>query len=95
MLVPVSVLLFVAIMKTRVTVPLARALRQFSTVIYCFHGSLAVVLGGVIRKLGINTEALFGAVLQYVLVVAGCIAAALLIRKLQKIRGLAVLRYFM
>ena len=88
-------LLFLALLCRKGRIPWAAKLRPVSMVIYCLHGSLALVLEWGFRKLGIAATAFPGSMLLYGCTVGICVITALLLLWLKDKPGLAWLRYFL
>lgn len=93
MLVPTCVLLFATALNVKTRVPLAKNLRQLSTVLYCCHGALAIVFGWLLRGIGVDTGAFPGATAFYLIVVFVCVLVSLLISTLRRFRFFSWLQY--
>jgi surface polysaccharide O-acyltransferase-like enzyme len=94
LLLPVCTVLFIVALNVKIHFSQAVVLRRCSTVIFCLHGALLVVFGFLIRRLGIDTWLLPGAIIQYVLVVLGCLVASALLIRLRRVKCFSFLNLF-
>lgn len=95
MLVPTCVCLFMTVLGSKAKISDTKWMRKLSTVTYCLHSALAFVLGWFLRYVGLDTQQLFGAMVLYLVVLAGCVAATWVIDTLRRFRHLSFLRFLM
>ena len=96
MLIPVCVVVFLLALNVKADYPSAAKLRRFSTVTYCMHVGLTLVVGAVLRSvLGLEPATFVGGLIMYLLVLSGCTVATVLISWLEKKPVFSFLRYLM
>lgn len=93
MLVPVAVSLFGFLLTTHLTLPHASWLRPFSTVTYCMHASLAMVIRFLLERHGLIIDRFLESLALWAVVVILSWLVTLLIIRLEKVQGLHWLRF--
>lgn len=91
MLFPICILLFALIKDSMREVPFSQQMRSFSTVTFCLHASLGIVLDYLIGKY-LDVNIFPGATVVFVLTVFGCIIVTLVLLKYS--RHMKLLRMF-
>lgn len=92
MLLPVCMLFFGWLLTTHVNVPYAREMRAFSTIAYCFHGSLVLVIKYVLQVAGSPITRIYESLLLWAFVVVVSWILTLVILRLQHVRHLGWIR---
>ncbi len=93
-LMPLCPVLFYLILSWKAECSHSITIRHMSTVIYCSHVAAGTVIGFVLRKLGVATDAASVSLCVYIATAASCAVLSLLIDKLSEKKHLGWLGYF-
>ncbi len=85
--------IFSLVLGWRVECKYSLKMRSLSTVMYCSHVGIGTVIGYVLRKIGLSTDAAGIALCVYMMTVAGCVVVWMLIERCKSYRYLRFLKY--
>lgn len=92
MLVPLSLVLFILVYRTRVQANNTRELRTYSTIFYCIHPTIVSILFMLFEKQGFAKTSFIISIIVFALTVILCTIAAYWIIKLSKTPKLTILK---
>ncbi len=87
MMLPICELIFYAVISCRKELPYTQQMRTVSTVTYCLHGSLALVVRSLFKRAGMNLESNMQCFMAYLTVAVTCLVVSLLVDALRKKRA--------